>query len=253
MNEEFEKRQGSEWPSTEMDKTFAANVEVCNEDGTIQATGHYVEEILQSPTTTFAQHYGFASRLPGNTEAFAQDIKSDEWLVHMDNYDRPTLPTTGQVMIFDNDSAYITLVPGSKIEIKDKNSQKITLQPGSKIEIEDENSKKITMSVGGDITIDAGIQKIVLKAITYLGSATATEPLLKGAVVSSAFTAWFTALNTFFQAWQTQLGNLAGAADPVVQAYGAGVSTALSALQTALSTIQGTIATWISTKHKLDV
>jgi len=221
-------RTGSEWNASF--EGFWAEVQYCNEDGSVQLVEYDKENDDPLPTNmvTTSQHYGFYSRLPEGTEVLTWDLVDGEVVHHGDNHDRPNLANKGQVRMADISGNYMDLLAGGGgILAKAKGSAPITLQT------------------------DAS-QFINLLGQVYCGSLLAAEAMVKGSTQATTFTAWTGAVNTFFSAWQTQLATLSGADDEVVQDYGAAVSAALGTLQTALTTFIGTITTWTSTKHKLD-
>lgn len=187
-------------------------------DGGFQAYGHG-EEVLQEDETILGQHYGFSSNPPEGTELILQPLESgaDASLAEIPGT-RPTL-ASGESKQWAGEGQYVHMKSTGQVDIKAK--------------------------IG---------QAIVTLSRTLLGSAAAAEALVKGTTFLSAMTAWFTGLNVFFTAWNTELETLKNAATHAeVATYATNVQTALGALQTALTAVQATLAVWLSIKHALDV
>jgi hypothetical protein len=114
------------------------------------------------------------------------------------------------------------------------------------------SSSKITMKANGDVEIDAGSANIDAKCATFTAVAStkahlkapltdlsdvSAQPVMLGTTVLGAFTALFTA-------WQNALALATPPPlDPNYIAYKAAMVTAVTA-------VQGTLATWLSTKTK---
>jgi hypothetical protein len=233
-------RTGSEWSATF--EGFWAEVQYCNEDGAVQLVEYDKENDDPLPTNmvTTSQHYGFYSRLPEGTEVLTWDLVNGEVVHHGDNHDRPNLANKGQVRMADISGNYMDLLAGGGgILVHAKGSAPITLQT------------------------DAA-QFINLLGQVYCGSMLASEAMVKGTTLHTAWTTYLAAYQTFVTAWVNATAKIktdidsGDSAEQALTVPSAGVGycpamdTAFSNFTPALTALITSLANWLSTKHKLD-
>jgi hypothetical protein len=214
-------RKADEW--SEADVAFVGEMVHMTATGDVQTYGADEDDVLQADTSQVYEPYGYYSWIPDGTETLELPKNDEEVAIVGVNVARPSLGAQGEVMIKDAAGNFFNLrSTDAGIIIEDKQANKITLQADS----------------GGIIVEARSGQNVVTKSPTFLGAVAASQMMLQGTIVKLAFTAYLGGLSTFVTALQ-------GAVDPVV----ANAATAFLPFVTAL---QGSLATWESTKHKLD-
>jgi phage gp45-like len=206
-----------------MDATFVGEMITLtvggDHDGGFQAYGHGEDEVLQEDETILGKHYGFSSYPPAGTELILQPLESgaDASLAEIPET-RPTL-ASGESKMWDDTGNLIHM-----------------------------------FNVGIKLAAD-GALPVYTQSPTKLGSFAASDAIVKGTTQLAAMTAWFTAVNTFLAGWNGALTTLINTppADAEVMTYAQTIQPLVQALQTAVSAVQATLATWLSIKHAVDV
>ena len=197
---------------------WEAEITWCDEHGDIQAEGR-VDEVLQPESIRRTNDgYGLTRRPPGGTVIHVIETEGGDIIVVGEEPEsRPELTTEGETWLWDYDGNRIELVPGSHARMRSRQ--------GNQIKLDD------------DALLDADNAILETSDLVYVGSASATDYLLKA-------TDLINDMNVFLTSWLAKLLPVEGAIDPILGTYA-------RALKADIGILKGQLTGWKS-QHRID-